>query len=389
MSQASLFISPYVQLFDDDGDPLAGGSIEFYDAGTLNPKTVYADSGMVTSLGATITLDSAGRAKIWLDGYYYTIVKDSLGNVISTEDNVSTAYSPAAASALTMSEWQEQDDVLTYVGATQFSVPGDQTLVYTIGRRIKATVTAGTIYGTITNVAAAGAPTVTTVTVLWDLSYALDAGLSVVWTGIISPVLSGTPYQIPIGVAVDWYSSIAGVPTLPFGWVQCDGQTLTDPLSPMNGQVIPNLNGAAGGADTYANGKIAPFTRGGAASGVYTSDAIKAHNHGTSAVTANSHTHGPGTLSTDAVGDHTHVVNIYKQFANTDAGAGVSNLWQDVPDGSNTVVSNGAGAHGHTVIAGTTATSGAVPLTGSVDNNGAATETVPKTVTVIKIMRIK
>ncbi len=389
MTQAALFVQPDPQFFDSNGDPLAGGILYFYETGTSNPKVVYAESGATTSLGAEVTLDSSGRAKIWLDGYYRVVLKDSLGTTIWTEDNVSSAYSPAATTAPTMSEWQEQEDVLTYIGATQFSMPGDQTLVYTVGRRIKATVTAGTIYGTISNVAAAGSPTVTTVTVLWDLSYALDSGLSAVWTGIISPIASGTPYQIPIGGIIDWYPIITGVPALPYGWIQCDGQTLTDPLSPMNGQAIPNLNGAAAGADTFSNGKIAPYTRGDAVSGTYSADAVKAHNHGTSAITAATHTHGPGSLSTNTEADHTHVVNIYKQFANAATGGGVSNLWQDVPDGSNTVVSNAAGSHSHTVNAGVSAASGALALSGSTDNNGAAIETVPKTVTVVKIMRVK
>jgi hypothetical protein len=386
MAQCSMFIPPNPQLPDLNGNPLAGGTIEFYAAGAGAPKAVYADSNGVTSLGTVVTLDSAGRAKIWLDGYYYVVLKDSLGNIIWTEDNVSSAYSPVAATPIEMSEWHEEDDVLTYIGATQFSVPGDQTLVYTVGRRIKATVTAGTIYGTITVVTAGGLPIKTTVTVLWDLAYALDAGLSAVWTGIISPVLSGTPYQLPISSVIDWYPAIVGTPALGYGWVQCDGQTLVDPLSPLNGQVIPNLNGAAAGADTFANGKIAVYMRGGTVSGTYSADAIKAHTHGTSAITAATHTHGPGTLSTNDPGNHTHTNAAQVNNLQDVSGGGANdNIWQDY--GSE--ATGAAGAHTHSVTAGVTAASGALALTGNVDNNGAATETIPKTVTAIKIMRVK
>lgn len=389
MPQCAMLIPPDPQFFDDNGNPLAGGILYFYNAGTATPKAVYADSAGLISIGTQVTLDSVGRAKIWLNGYYKLEIKTALGILVTTEDNVSSAYSPAASSSLAMSEWQLEDDVLTYINATNFSVPGDQTLVYTVGRRIKATVTAGIIYGVITNVAAAGAPTVTTVTVLWDLAYALDAGLSVVWTGIISPVFSGTPYQLPISSVIDWYPCIVGTPAICYGWVQCDGQTLADPLSPLNGQVIPNLNGAAAGADTFANGKIAVFMRGGTTSGVYSADDIKAHAHGSSAMTAAAHTHAPGTLSTDNPGAHTHLSNIYKQFANTDAGAGLGNLWQDPPNWSNSTATDGNGAHTHTVNAGTTAACGALALAGNTDNNGAATETIPKTVTAVKIIRVK
>jgi hypothetical protein len=71
---------------------------------------------------------------------------------------------------------------LTYVNATQFTVATDKTPVFLQGTRIKATVTAGTVYGTIkTSVYSS----VTTVTVDWD-SESLDAGLSAVSLGIIS-----------------------------------------------------------------------------------------------------------------------------------------------------------------------------------------------------------
>ena len=389
MPQVAMLIPPDPQFFDSDGNPLSGGVLYFYEPGTSTPKAVYANSAGTISSGTSVTLDSSGRAKVWLDGYYKVILQDSLGNQIWSEDNVSSAFSPLASTPVTFSQWAVQADVLTYLNATQFSVPGDKTTAYIVGNRIQATVTAGTITGTITAASAGGSPIITTVTVLWDLTYALDAGLSAVSVGIVSAIASGLPIQVPLGAILDWYKSMTGVPALPWGWVQCDGQTLSDALSPMNGQAIPNLNGAASGVDTFSNGKLAVFIRGGTTSGVYSADAIKAHTHGTSAITAADHTHGPGTLSTDTAANHTHVVNIYKQFANAATGAGVSNLWQDVPDGSNTVTSNAGGTHSHAVDAGITAASGALALSGSTDDNGVATETIPKTVTAVKIMRVK
>lgn len=48
---------------------------------------------------------------------------------------------------------------------------------------------------------------------------------------------------VPVGAIMAWTKSLAGVPALPDGWVECNGQTLNDTESPLNGQVIPNLNG--------------------------------------------------------------------------------------------------------------------------------------------------
>lgn len=47
----------------------------------------------------------------------------------------------------------------------------------------------------------------------------------------------------PIGSVTAWLKSYTNTPSLPSGWVECNGQTLNDSDSPYNGQVIPDLNG--------------------------------------------------------------------------------------------------------------------------------------------------
>ncbi len=384
MAQASMFIPPDPQFFDDTGNPLAGGLVYFYQPAFGAAKAVYSDSAGMVALSNPVVLDSSGRAKIWLDGYYSVILKNSLGITIWSEDNVSSAYSSAAVVPPVFSEWQLQSFVLTFIGATQFSVPGDQTAVYSVGRRIKATVTAGTITGTIT--VSTLAAEITTVTVLWDLSQALDAGLSATWTGIISPIASGTPYQLPIGSIIDWYKSMVGVPALCYGWVECNGQTLSDALSPMNGQVIPNLNGNAGGADTFGNGKAAVYLRGGTISGIYSNDQIKAHPHGVSSVTVNAHTHTTTITTGNPSATHTHtVVNTANNDTNVASGGGTGQILQVLTTATSSTES---APHTHTGT-GTSGNASANGLTGVTDDNGAASETVPKTVRAVKIMRVK
>ncbi len=48
---------------------------------------------------------------------------------------------------------------------------------------------------------------------------------------------------VPIGSFLPWHKSFANTPALPDGWVECNGQVLSDSDSPYNGQTIPNLNG--------------------------------------------------------------------------------------------------------------------------------------------------
>ena len=72
----------------------------------------------------------------------------------------------------------------------------------------------------------------------------------------------------PLGTIIAWHKSLTGTPSIPDGWVECNGQTLSDPASPLNGQVIPNLNGHPSGANSPGLGeKRSMFLRGGTSSG--------------------------------------------------------------------------------------------------------------------------
>ena len=47
----------------------------------------------------------------------------------------------------------------------------------------------------------------------------------------------------PVGSVVAYLKSFPGVPALPAEFAECNGQTLVDPLSALNGQTLPDLNG--------------------------------------------------------------------------------------------------------------------------------------------------
>lgn len=92
---AVLMTPPYMSFTDSNGNPLSGGKVFTYTAGTLTPKATYTDSTEGVSNANPVILDSAGRAAIWLNGSYKFIVKDSADATISTTDNV-TAFSTSA-----------------------------------------------------------------------------------------------------------------------------------------------------------------------------------------------------------------------------------------------------------------------------------------------------
>jgi hypothetical protein len=75
---------------------------------------------------------------------------------------------------------------------------------------------------------------------------------------------------VPIGSIIAWHGNMSGVPSLPTGWVQCSGGTVSDAASPMNGQAIPNLNG--GTTSQSGDASRGRFLRGHTTSGLFEDD---------------------------------------------------------------------------------------------------------------------
>lgn len=68
---ATLTPSAKQQFFDANGNPLAGGKLYTYAAGTTTPLVTYTNSGGVTANTNPIILDSRGEANIWLGSAAY------------------------------------------------------------------------------------------------------------------------------------------------------------------------------------------------------------------------------------------------------------------------------------------------------------------------------
>lgn len=81
--------SPLACFYDANGDPLSGGKVYSYIAGTTTPQVTYSDSLGATPNANPLVLDSAGCGVMWLGTTAYKIVvKTSAGATISTTDNV-------------------------------------------------------------------------------------------------------------------------------------------------------------------------------------------------------------------------------------------------------------------------------------------------------------
>jgi len=90
----SAFLSsvPKLQFFDANGDPLVGGKLYTYAAGTTTPLATYTDSTGATPNTNPIILDSRGEANVWLTAVAYKFeLKTSADALIWTVDNISNA----------------------------------------------------------------------------------------------------------------------------------------------------------------------------------------------------------------------------------------------------------------------------------------------------------
>jgi hypothetical protein len=104
----SLFAGAGAQFFDSNGDPLSGGLIYTYAAGTTTPRVTYTSSTGLVPHTNPIVLDAAGRVnEIWLDSalLYKFVLKTSTGITVGTYDNVygaATTFSPTVDGDLTV-----------------------------------------------------------------------------------------------------------------------------------------------------------------------------------------------------------------------------------------------------------------------------------------------
>lgn len=190
----AILLSPVLneQQFDANGNPLSGGKIHTYLAGTTTPVTTYKTSAG-TAQANPIVLDSSGNfttgTQLWLDSgkTYKFVVTDANDVTLRTVDNITPINDVNAVP----DEWvQYTTSAFTYISATSFSVVGDQTGTFVQYRRIKTTNTGGTVYSTIS--ASSYSAGSTTVTVAND-SGTLDSGLSAVYYGVLSPSHSSIP----------------------------------------------------------------------------------------------------------------------------------------------------------------------------------------------------
>lgn len=111
-------------------------------------------------------------------------------------DDVIRTHMADIATQLRIAEWFDWYMVPTFISTTSFSVPGDQSTVLLVDRRLQL-VDATTLYGSVVSAVYNGS-TLTTVTVLLD-SGALSNSLVNFYIGIVTPINTSIPLTIAGG----------------------------------------------------------------------------------------------------------------------------------------------------------------------------------------------
>jgi hypothetical protein len=234
------------QFFDSSGNPASGAYLFFYAANSSTKQNTYNSSTGGVANSNPITLNSRGEpgVEVWgTVGQTYKIIlapstdADPPVSPIWTEDNIA----PINDTTSSVDEWVDSGLTPTFIGVSSFSFAGDQTTRYTIGDRLKFTVTAGTVYGRITSSAFT---TLTTVTLQMDGSQALDSGLSAVAVSIQRATVLSKPERIATAAGTDTYTATVGISRLVIG------DEYKVKISNANTSTTPTLNLDSIGAKT-------------------------------------------------------------------------------------------------------------------------------------------
>jgi hypothetical protein len=137
----------FTQYVNSEGNPLVGGNVYYYAAGTTTLQTIYADGGEVNTLPNPMVLGSRGEltSTVFLDGDYKVVVKDADGSQIFERDNFSLTSSATDTAAILQSlgavlgDWTTVKALVTivagdivlgdnYGGLYKLNVGGDNTL---------------------------------------------------------------------------------------------------------------------------------------------------------------------------------------------------------------------------------------------------------------------
>jgi hypothetical protein len=189
-------LGPKPQIELSSGIPMVGGKLFTYVAGSVNTKTTtYTDSTGTVANTNPLILNSLGQpaTEIWIPAG--VAVKHVLAPSTDTDPPTSPVWSVDNLrgindTSVTIDQWVS-GPAPTFASINSFTVAGDQTSIFHVGRRVKVADSATTKYGRITVTSYDGV-SLTTVTLANDGAN-LIAPLSAVSYGLLSATNPSVP----------------------------------------------------------------------------------------------------------------------------------------------------------------------------------------------------
>jgi len=244
---------------DDNGNPLSGGLIWTYDAGTTTPAATYtADDGLIQKSNPIVLSARGETSSIWLKaGKPYKLILETApvsgqthGTVLQTWDDVTGINDPAYLSGTPT--WIQYADAPTRLTDNSFEVTGDARDTFQVARRLKCIVGASTLYARV--VSASYGTGATTVTVEMD-SGTLTADFSAVWYAWVEtePVSVGrsSTADALFGVVLTGVVLAYAGATAPDGFLLCDGAAVSRATYAALYAIIGTTYGAGDGSSTF------------------------------------------------------------------------------------------------------------------------------------------
>lgn len=330
--------TPKVQFFyPNKQEPLVGGKVYTYLAGTMTPVATYptiADADASTNANANpVILDSRGEANIVLASATKIILKDANDNTVWTEDNLNsgaigndvlsfvisssgvnevtitnavTGSQPIIAS--TGTDTNVGLDISTKKAGT-LTLNGGATGTVEIGTTSSGTITISVNTRSYSTISVAGNTSVSST--LSSLTHTVTGALSVSGqhsTGALS-VTNNVDF-VPVGMTA-WY---AGSST-PSGWQPCNGAAISRTTFSALFAIIGTTFGVGDGSTTFnlpTSARRVLVGSGGSGTGTLAN---------TVGSTGGAETH---TLVTAEIPSHTHSINAPDQLNRYSGGSGTT-----------------------------------------------------------------
>lgn len=125
-----IYTPHFAQFFDDNGDPLSGGKLYTYAAGTTTPKATYTTAVGSVENTNPIILDSAGRAVLFVDGSYKFSLYDSNDVLVRTTDNIISFTATGSANSAYFEEFSGDGSTKDFTTASNLGTDEKLIMVF-------------------------------------------------------------------------------------------------------------------------------------------------------------------------------------------------------------------------------------------------------------------